>query len=320
MSGRQPPARGRDGRHGANPKPTLLERALRLACCGTGREDVVADHDRHRLPRASQPLSRPVADGHRPGQVGGPLPGVEPGLVEHRATHLEESPDPHPGTGDSQPTSGRSGDPQHRVVPALADDRGSRGHRHQHAEAFAEHGCGGGRQHPAEWFSERVHGVLLVGQHHCPQQVGVLPRGDAGRQAGRTGRGPDDPAARRQGCRAGPAQRAPRRSAAHAAAPVDEVEPSVQHPFTLTVGVGRRIEASAACGGQPGAGGWGRSAHVRRGHDLRVGARPVAVAAEGVEPLGGGDQPQRQRGVGVDHHRLGRSAKHARLDQLRRHG
>ena len=83
--------------------------------------------------------------------------------------------------------------------------------------------------------------------------------------------------------------------------------------------VARRTGPADACGAavrhaiRPGDA--RRSAHVRRREHLRVGARPVAVAAERVEPLVGGDQPQRQVGVGRDHDRRGGAAEDAGLGE-----
>ena len=57
---------------------------------------------------------------HGAGQVGRPLSGVEACLVQHTATHLEQTSDDHDGTVATHPSSGGAGDPEHRVVSAGA--------------------------------------------------------------------------------------------------------------------------------------------------------------------------------------------------------
>jgi hypothetical protein len=89
-----------------------------------------------------------------------------------------------------------AGDAQHRVVPACGHHRCPGRHRHQEGlPARRDEVAGRDRQHLAERSDEGEGPVLLVRQHHRPQQVRVVasrPRRVPARRAG-VRAGPDGP-------------------------------------------------------------------------------------------------------------------------------
>ena len=244
-----------------------------------------------------------------------------PAWSRDRPAHLEQAGDLRRAAPPAQP-------PRPRPGRSAASGR-ARGH----ARPLGRDGTGtstvglGGRGPAAaaaastrpSGSAEGEHGVLLVGEHHRAQQVVVLPRCEAGGQpvgdtawAGPTGRWSGGRSAQSRH------SERPGAAAAHAAAAVDEVEPGVEHRHhrdalvaAPRTGARRDVPVERA---RPG-GRLGTAAVSGRTSPPPPSsrARPVAVAAQRVEPLVGGDQAQRQVGVGRDHQRRGRAAEDARV-------
>ena len=186
-------------------------------------------------------------------------------------------------------------------MPARAYDGGPGGHRHEHGRAprRGQAPLGGGGQHPAERGGQR---------ERARAPCGPGPWRAAGRRT--------PPRRSTRPARPGTASGAPGRPAvgsraAHVSGTASDraaEQPTQPPPWTRSSQASSTgqpcLEAAAPRGERDGAlwrrptrGGCGCepvSGRRRRPTTLELGARPGAVVAEGVEPLVGGDQPQRQ--------------------------
>ena len=286
--------------HGTHREPAVLERPLGLARRGAGGQHVVADHDRDRVRRRARGAARsrdapPSSRSGWPPARAASSPAwssTRPRTLEQRRTHHDRAVRDRSRRAAARvirsigscprarTTAGREGTGTSTVGPRLED------RRRPPAASTRPSGAASAKTPCSLWAST----IARRSASYSP--AAKQAASPSGHGVGRT----DVPRSGRAAAQSRHSDR-PGRAAAHAAAAVDEVEPGVEHPRTHAAAPSARRQrrehalwttphVRRPCGR--------RSAHVRGRGDLGVGARPVAVAAQRVEPLVGGDQQQRQ--------------------------